>query len=86
MCVQKASRYPTAFTRMSELFPASVLCQDSPRLKWMKRHQVSMRRDNNKFIAEIDEDSWGVGSTEEEALLDLIEMTGLPHWSKAYYE
>lgn len=70
---------------MSELFPAASVSALSPRLAWMKRHQVSMRRQDSKFIAEIDEDSWGAGNTEEEALLDLIEMTGLPHWEKAYY-
>lgn len=69
-----------------ELFPLSEVKSDSPRLRWMKRFQATVTKmESGRYHTYIDEDTWGVGATEEEALLDLIEMARLPHWNKGYF-
>jgi len=83
---------------MSELFPASEMAMDSPRLAWMKKYSVSVH--HSKQCPEspwcawfpgneetpggipLDPDLCGYGTTEEDALRDLAVRNDFPLWNE----
>jgi len=66
---------------MPELFPESEVTQLSPRLAWMKRHDVvTGKNEAGKWFAIITEDLVGSGESEVAALEDLVVRSGLKHW------
>lgn len=68
---------------MSELFPTKDITCDSPRLAWLKKHDVFVTRHplTGRWEAVLTEEVWGAGATEEEAILDLCQMAELKHWT-----
>ena len=65
---------------MSNLFdlPESL----SPRLQWVKRHGlVVKKRPDGVWACYLTDETLGVGETEEEACLNLCEKAGIRHWN-----
>lgn len=67
-------------THQSDLFPDAV--QPSPRLLWLRRHNVVTKQGpNGRWRAVVLDEVYGCGATEDEAILDLCERHGYRHWS-----
>ena len=72
----------------SELLPPDAGAGDSPRLKWMKKYNVVAQELQEDamfpFVAHVagNKAVVGIGQTAEEACLDLIDVTTLPHWNQ----
>lgn len=73
---------------MTELFKEHEMRSDSPKLKWLDRYNIVTYEDQASFVIckwaaykDDKDDKVGHGETETEALLDLIRLTGLPHWN-----
>lgn len=79
----------------NDLFPDCK--QDSPRLAWMKRHDISVRQMTDfehclfagRFAAlkKLDNEYFqtGIGETEDEAISSLAEQLGIPPWNEEAY-
>lgn len=64
-----------------DLFPDAYA--DSPRLRWMRRWGVSVRKDGSRYVAEIGDDfPAGRGATADEAIDDLVAEAGIPHYKE----
>lgn len=64
----------------TDMFPSAV--GDSPRLAWLRKHGVVTRQTpTGKWRAYVLDDIFGVGSTEDEAILSLCERAGYRHWT-----
>ena len=55
----------------------------SPRLRWLRENCVTLKQHpvSGQWQCILDEDTWGAGKTEDEAILDYCETTGLKHYS-----
>ena len=75
-------------TPESELFPPDAGAGDSPRLKWMKKYNIVVHEIPDAsifpFVAHVagNKAVVGIGASSEEACLDLIDVTTLPHWNQ----
>ncbi len=68
---------------MSELFPESAVAMDSPKLRWLAKHGLSTRRmENGRWRCELNEETFGVGDDEEEAIVHFCIKTRLPHYNQ----
>ena len=79
-----------------ELFPDASVAMDSPRLRWMKKHDVQTHPDEDGYIAWIGdlddaiERRWGgpdaggyaVAATEDDAILLIAKAHGLRLWNE----
>ncbi len=65
---------------MSELFSESEVTKDSPRLTWLKQHNLALGQlpDGTRFCA--GRNSIGYGDTHRDAELDYSESVDLEHW------
>ena len=71
---------------MPELF--NIPEQLSPRLKWMKEHQVIVEKTDHgspQFVAASGED-WAYGNTKDEAITDLAKKMGWRLWNEEGHE
>lgn len=67
---------------MTELFPVEAVTQDSPKLSFLKRYNLTTYRAiTGRWYCSLDEDTQESGATEEEAVLAFCETFKLPHWS-----
>ncbi len=67
-------------TFMSDIFeiPESL----SPRLRWLRDHQLTIQKlENGKYECSLDESTFGIGDTAEEACVQFCILTQLPHWN-----
>ena len=64
----------------AELFPASAVTKDSPRLLWCKRHNLSLGQlpEGTKYC--VGSIAVGFGTTLLEAEQDYCAATGEDHW------
>ncbi len=54
----------------------------SPKLAWLRRHDLSVRRmPNDTYRCELNDETFGVGDTELEAIEDFCVKTKLKHWN-----
>lgn len=69
--------------RMSELFPESETTADSPKLKWLKKHKLTVLDDSPKgWICRNGGWTKAVhGDTEDEAIINYCERYDVKHWT-----
>lgn len=68
---------------MEELFPAAAVASPSPRLKWLEKHGLILRKlENGTWICVLDDTNQGQGATEDEAAVDFCVKHHLKHWSE----
>lgn len=69
---------------MSELFdiPESL----SPRLAWLKEHDLTVTRlENGKYECALEDLASAIGETADEACVEFCLVTGLRHWTHEYH-
>lgn len=67
---------------MSDLFDIPETL--SPKLAWMRKHDCLSQRDMSGWMCHFDSmdiSPIGNGITEDEAILDLCNKTGVSHWT-----
>ena len=77
---------------MSELFKPEMVAGDSPRLKWIKRHQLKTERAFDEYYDEMRWCAWrdlatcfdseGSGITEDDAIADWARRNGVKLWNE----
>lgn len=80
---------------MSELFPAEQVSVDSPRLRWLKKHDVATidfkeggedeRGEYKRWAAGTtnhDNTRWQQGDTEDEAIANWAKAHNVPLWNE----
>ena len=79
-----------------ELFPDASVAMDSPRLRWMKKHDVQTRYDGERYMAWIgdldeaiehrwadpDGGGYAVAATEDDAILLIAQAHHLRLWNE----
>jgi hypothetical protein len=54
----------------------------SPRLAWLRRHDLALKRlENGRWRCVFNDETYGCGADEDEACADFCIKTGLRHWS-----
>jgi hypothetical protein len=59
-----------------DLFPDAIKL--SPRLQWLRDHDVMLQQQEGIWLAILDDDNVGRGRTAHDAIDNLCEKTGLP--------
>ncbi len=65
----------------AELFPPAAVTQDSPRLAWLKRHNLALGElpDGTKIC--VGRHAIGYADTHKDAELECAEAMNVAHWS-----
>lgn len=67
---------------MTELFPESSMLQESPKLRFLREHDLVTRKlPGGTWRCELGED-FGSGDTEDDAVIDFCLKTKLKHWNQ----
>lgn len=54
----------------------------SPKLAWLRRHDLALRKmPNDTYRCELNDETFGVGATQEEAIEDFCVKTRSRHWN-----
>lgn len=65
---------------MDDLFPIPESL--SPKLAWLRRHDLTLRKmPNDTYRCELNDETFGAGATQEEAIEDFCVKTRLRHWN-----
>ena len=67
---------------MTDLFP-DLPPTLSPRLAWLTRYGLTLRRiSESRYVCALDENTFGQGETEEEAICDFCVKTRMAHYNE----